>query len=192
MNKPENLDEAIQKCEQEIVMHQNCINQLHADIAALIRAGREGVDLPLANDFKAETSAERDGTIKDKQEVIRQYVDLVSFRIAQISTDFTEAAPLEGYEAEWDHAKKTIRVLTDIYKRLETDRFSPEPEDKEKLYDIIANVLESDIAVHVNQTGTCRYEVMLFAVPDGKIRHGISIVLEGRGPVKKVISHSFF
>lgn len=45
MNKPENLDEAIRKCEQEIAMHQDAINQLHRQIAVLIRAARDGKEI---------------------------------------------------------------------------------------------------------------------------------------------------
>ena len=125
-------------------------------------------------------------------EVIHQYADLVDFRIKQLSTDSTKTVPLEGFEKEWERAKETLCILADIYKRLETDQFKPEPKDEEKLYDIIANILLSNLTVHVDKTGINREIVTLLSVPDGDIQHGIRIEIEGTGSVRKIISHSFF
>lgn len=125
-------------------------------------------------------------------EVIHQYADLVGFRIRQLSTDFTETVPVNGYEKEWERAKETMSVLADIYKKLEADRFKPEPEDKEKLYGIIANVLQSNITVHINRVGSEREIITLYSVPDGDTQHGIQIEMRGSGSVRTIINHSFF
>lgn len=124
--------------------------------------------------------------------VIQEYADLVGFRIKQLSTDFTETVPLKGFENEWKRAKETLSVLADIYKKLEADQFQPEPEDKEKLYDIIANVLQSNITVHVDKAGLTREIITLYSVPNRDARHGIRIEMEGTGSVRKIINHSFF
>lgn len=125
-------------------------------------------------------------------EVINQYADLVGFRIGQLSTDFTETVPREGFEGEWERAKAAMAVLADLYKRVEADQFRPEPEDKEKLYGIIANVLASNITVHINKVGSDRQIVTLHSVPDGDTQHGIQVEMKGTGPVRTIINHSFF
>lgn len=125
-------------------------------------------------------------------EVIHQYADLVGFRIRQLSTDFTETVPINGFEKEWERAKETMSVLADIYKKLEADQFKPDPEDKEKLYGIIANVLQSNITVHINRVGSEREIITLYSVPDGDIQHGIKIEIRGSGSVRTIINHSFF
>lgn len=125
-------------------------------------------------------------------EVIHQYADLVGFRIGQLSTDFTETVPLEGCESEWKKAKETLHTLGDIYSRLETDQFEPEPDDKEKLYDIIRHVLQSDLTIHIKKLGSKRETITLFSVPDGNVRHGIKIEVKVSGSVRKIINHSFF
>lgn len=194
MTRKNFADKEIRRCEEEITRHQNAINWLHGQIARLIRETYGGRAAGMESMDRSEGGAclQSAGTMPEQLETIRQYADLVAFRIKQVSTDFTETEPAEGYEAEWHNAKKKMRILSDIYKHLEIEMFSPKPEDREKLYRIIANVLENSITVHVSQTGTARYEVTLFAAPDGKIRHGISIVLEGSGSAKKVVNHSFF
>ena len=128
----------------------------------------------------------------EQTEVIHQYADLVGFRIGQLSTDFTETVPRKGFEEEWKRAKETMSVLADIYKRVEADQFCPEPEDKEKLYAIIANILQSNITVNINKVGSDRQIVTLFSVPDGDTRHGIRIEMKGTGSVRTIINHSFF
>ena len=126
-------------------------------------------------------------------DVIEEYMDLLNFRIQQLSTDLTEREPKKGHETEWERVKEKRRLLIDLYKRLDTERFQPEKADREKLYEIIAYALRHSLNIHVNKAGTARWIVTLMAAPgDEEKRHGIRIELDGNASNKRVISHSFF
>lgn len=126
-------------------------------------------------------------------DVVEECIDLLNFRIQQLSTDLTERAPKKGYETEWERTKEKRRLLINLYKRLDAERFRPEKEDREKLYEIIAYALQHSLNIHVNKAGTARWIVTLIAAPDNEEkRHGIRIELDGNASNKRVISHSFF
>lgn len=126
-------------------------------------------------------------------DVVEEYIDLLNFRIQQLSTDLTERVPKKGYETEWERTKEKRRLLIDLYKRLDAERFQPEKEDQEKLYEIIAYALQHSLNIHVNKAGTARWIVTLMAAPDNEEkRHGIRIELDGNASNKRVVSHSFF
>ena len=142
--------------------------------------------------IRKERDVQKEEYHRKKLELIRSVSEFFGFALWKYSADYTQSKPLEGYEAEWKKAKEVMEILPDIYKRLETDQFCPEQDGKERLYDIIACILQDSLSIHVDVCGENRWKVTLLGVPQNHEFHGIEIIVEGKGSHKSVISHSFF
>ena len=129
---------------------------------------------------------------RKKLELIRSVSEFFGFALWKYSADYTQSKPLEGYEAEWKKAKEAMEILPDIYKRLETDQFCPEQDGKEKLYDIIACILQDSLSIHVDVCGENRWKVTLLGVPQNHEFHGIEIIVEGKEAIKVLSAIHFF
>lgn len=130
--------------------------------------------------------------IDRQMEVLHNQADQVASRLLQISADGKGLVPAPGYEKEWQEAREMLDILSRIYRKLETEKFATEPEDKEKAYRIVSGVLQDSLTLHVFQYGRYRYKVILIDPVTGHGCHGLELFIEGQGSHKKVISHSFF
>ena len=119
-------------------------------------------------------------------------IELLFFRLEQISVDHKGTEPKEGYGEEWERVKDTQGALLEIYKRLDTDNLMQELDEKEKLYDIIAYVLQCSGTLFLDRKENGQLFVTLDGVPDGQIRHSLELVLEGNDHRKSIISYRFF